>query len=339
MQAAALLAVHGIANDQVPHVDDVAQFANLGDQHRFLIQLLGLTVKDVKTVEGALQAQVGAHNAHITRHDGLHLLHRLRDEHHLLVEYGTLGVPVGNSIAEVDIADTQLLGSKLEIFKDKVELCIDHHGSNIGFAEAGVVVPSAAACAEIVKCVIEDMGVEIDSRIADAIFTGLTTDTGCFKYVSVTPATMRIAADMIEKGANSGMINRIMFDTKSRERIEAERLALDSMKFYFDNRIAVVFITKKLLEISGVEESEPDGIASIPRQIEGVLAGITIREKDNGMCRVSLRTVEGVDASKICSVFGGGGHKAAAGCSIEGTVEQAESKVVKAAQSVIEESL
>ena len=242
-------------------------------------------------------------------------------------------------IVSVDIADTQLLGSKLEIFKDKVELCIDHHGSNIGFAEAGVVVPSAAACAEIVKCVIEDMGVEIDSRIADAIFTGLTTDTGCFKYVSVTPATMRIAADMIEKGANSGMINRIMFDTKSRERIEAERLALDSMKFYFDNRIAVVFITKKLLEISGVEESETDGIASIPRQIEGVLAGITIREKDNGICRVSLRTVEGVDASKICSVFGGGGHKAAAGCSIEGTVEQAESKVVKAAQSVIEESL
>lgn len=242
-------------------------------------------------------------------------------------------------IVSVDIADTQLLGSKSEIFKDRIELCIDHHGSNTGFADAGVVIPSAAACAEIVKCVIEDMGVEIDSRIADAIFTGLTTDTGCFKYVSVTPATMRIAADMIEKGANSGMINRIMFDTKSRERIEAERLALDSMKFYFDNRIAVVFITKKLLEISGVEESETDGIASIPRQIEGVLAGITIREKDNGICRVSLRTVEGVDASKICSVFGGGGHKAAAGCSIEGTVEQAESKVVKAAQSVIEESL
>lgn len=242
-------------------------------------------------------------------------------------------------VVSVDIADTQLLGDKLEHFKDSIELCIDHHGSNTCFAQAGIVDPSAAACAEIVKRVIDDMGVETDSRIADAIFTAVTTDTGCFKYTSVTPATMRIGADMIEKGANAGMINRIMFDTKSRERMEAERLALDSIKFYYDDRIAVIFITKKMLEISGVEESETDGIASIPRQIEGVLAGITIREKDNGICRISLRTVEGVDASKICSVFGGGGHKAAAGCSIKGTVGYAETEIVKAAQRIIEESL
>ncbi len=242
-------------------------------------------------------------------------------------------------VVSVDIADQQLFGDGLERFRDKVELCIDHHGSNTCFAKSGIIVPEAAACAEIVKCIIEDMGVEADSRIADAIFTGITTDTGCFKYVSVTPATMRIAADMIEKGANSGMINRIMFDTKSHARLEAERLALDSMKFYFDNRIAVVFVTKKMLEISGAEESDTEGIASIPRQVEGVLAGITIKEKDNGICRISLRTAENIDASRICTFFGGGGHKAAAGCSIEGTVEQAEAKIVKAAQSVIEESI
>ena len=112
-----------------------------------------------------------------------------------------------------------------------------------------------------------------------------------------------------------------------------------TMKFYFDNRIAVVFVTKKMLEISGAEESDTEGIASIPRQVEGVLAGITIKEKDNGICRISLRTAENIDASRICTFFGGGGHKAAAGCSIEGTVEQAEAKIVKAAQSVIEESI
>ncbi len=239
-------------------------------------------------------------------------------------------------IVTVDLADQQLFGDKLECFKNKVDLCIDHHGSNTGFAEYGIVDASAGACTQILVRIIELMGVDIDPYIADAIFTGITTDTGCFKYSNATAASFRIAANMIEKGAQSARINRVMFDTKSRERLEAEKLALASVRFYCNGKIATISVTKDMLEKSGADESDTEGIASIPRQIEGVKVGITIREKEDGAYKISLRTTDDIDASKICAVFGGGGHKAAAGCQIKGSAGEVEKKLVEAASREIE---
>ncbi len=238
-------------------------------------------------------------------------------------------------VVTVDLADTQLFGDKLEMYKDRVDLCIDHHGSNTSFAEYGIVDPGAGACAQIVAKILDAMGAEIDPLIADAIFTGITTDTGCFKYSNATAESYRIAADMMDKGAQNAMINRVMFDTKSRARLEAEKLALASVRFYGDGKIATISVTKKMLEISGADESDTEGIASIPRQIEGVKAGITIKEKDDGAYRISMRTTDDVDSSAICGVFGGGGHRAAAGCMIKGTAEEVERKIVAEAAKAI----
>ena len=238
-------------------------------------------------------------------------------------------------VVSADLAAEQLFGDRLAEFIGRVDLCIDHHGSNTGFAQCGVIDPASGACTQVIYKIIELMGVEIDPYIADAVFTGITTDTGCFKYSNAKSDSFRIAADMIDKGAQSALINRLMFDTKSRAQLEAERLALDSMRFCCDDRIAVISVTKEMLRVSGAEESDTEGIASIPRQIEGVKVGITIREKDNGVYKISLRTTDDVDASAICAVFGGGGHRAAAGCSITGTAEQAERMIVSAAEKMI----
>lgn len=241
-------------------------------------------------------------------------------------------------IVSVDLADTQLFGQKLEPFKHKVSLCIDHHGSNTGFAEYGIVDPSAGACAQILVPIIREMGVTVNSLIADAIFTGITTDTGCFKFSNASADSYRIAADMIDCGAQSAMINRLMFDTKTRQQLALEKQALESLRYYENGNIAMITVTADMMKETGAQDCDLDGIASLPRQIEGVKIGITVKEKEHGLFKMSVRTTDDINASVICALLGGGGHRAAAGCSVNGTKEDAESKILEAALRIFKES-
>lgn len=239
-------------------------------------------------------------------------------------------------VVSVDIADTKLLGEKLSDYADKIDLCIDHHGSNTKYAKEYYVEASAAAAAQVIAKLIRLMNVEFDKDIANAIYTGITTDTGCFRYTNVTAETHRIAADMIDCGAESGMINRLMFETKSRSRLEIERRVMDSMQFYLDGRCAIAYATIDMMKESGAVDSDMEGVSSLPRQIEGVMAGITLREKNNGKFKVSVRTTDELDASAICANFGGGGHKAAAGCMITGTLNEAIEQIIEVVRQALE---
>lgn len=239
-------------------------------------------------------------------------------------------------VVSVDIADTKLLGEKLSDYADKIDLCIDHHGSNTKYAKEYYVEASAAAAAQVIAKLIKLMNVEFDKDIANAIYTGITTDTGCFRYTNVTAETHRIAADMIDCGAESGMINRLMFETKSRSRLEIERRVMDSIQFYLDGRCAIAYATIDMMKESGAVDNDMEGVSSLPRQIEGVMAGITLREKNNGKFKVSVRTTDELDASAICANFGGGGHKAAAGCMITGTLNEAIEQIIEVVRQALE---
>lgn len=239
-------------------------------------------------------------------------------------------------VVSVDIADTKLLGEKLSDYADKIDLCIDHHGSNTKYAKEYYVEASAAAAAQVIAKLIRLMNVDFDKDIANAIYTGITTDTGCFRYTNVTAETHRIAADMIDCGAESGMINRLMFETKSRSRLEIERRVMDSIQFYLDGRCAIAYATIDMMKESGAVDSDMEGVSSLPRQIEGVMAGITLREKNNGKFKVSVRTTDELDASAICANFGGGGHKAAAGCMITGTLNEAIEQIIEVVRQALE---
>ena len=236
-------------------------------------------------------------------------------------------------IVAVDVADPQLLGDKLSCLADKVDLCIDHHPSNRGYAARTLVRPDAAATAEIIR----GLQVRLDQRMADCIYTGLCTDTGCFQYSNVTSYTLRIAADMMDLGADAYHINRKMFGTKSKARIAMEREVLDSLIYAMAGRVAVIAVTKEMLDRTGAKESELDGLSSIPREIEGVKVGITLREKPGGF-KISVRTVEEIDAANICALFGGGGHARAAGCFIPETLERCREKVIDAAKAACKEA-
>ena len=227
-------------------------------------------------------------------------------------------------VVAVDIADLQLIGKELrENYGDKIDLCMDHHRSNTGYANNLCLEECAAAC-EIIYAVILSLGVVLDKPMADCLYTGISTDTGCFRYANVTPRTHQIAAELIGIGADAGEINRVMFETRTKAYLRLQSMALSSIEMYENDRCAFVLLTQKMFQESGCSESECDGISSIPRKIEGVLAGVTVREKEDGSFKVSLRTHNPVDASEVCKKMGGGGHARAAGCTLDGTRYQEE---------------
>lgn len=235
-----------------------------------------------------------------------------------------------------DVADLKLLGKNHEFYDGKIILAIDHHATNKNFAQNLLLDAGASSACEIVLQVIEKMGVPITKTIAECIYTGLSTDTGCFKYSNTTPFTHRVAAQMMEIGIDFDEINRIMFDTKTRKRLVMERMILDTIAYYYGGRMSVIVITNEMIKKSGASDSELEGITSLPRQIEGVKIGVTLREKEDGCFKISVRTHTPIDAAEICSKFGGGGHVRAAGCSVEGNPEEIKQQFVDVCKGYFE---
>lgn len=239
-------------------------------------------------------------------------------------------------LVAVDVAGLSLLGPDAEeIFGGKIDLCIDHHKSNALFAKHTLLDASAPAAAQLVFEVISGLGVNIDSRVASALFTGLTTDTGCFRYANVTAKAHRTAAELIECGADHAKINKLMFDTKTIGAMMVNRMMIENVKLHFNGRCALVVLPADVTERFNVSEDELDGISAFPVRIEGVLAGLTVRVKEDGVYRTSVRTVSPVDASKICEKFGGGGHIGAAGCTLNGSLDDAVSRLLAAVEDEI----
>lgn len=232
-------------------------------------------------------------------------------------------------IVTVDVADKVLLGS-LEPLGEQADLAIDHHATHRTFAKELLLDSTAGAACQIIAKLIPALGVEITPEIADCLYTGISTDTGCFRYSNATPETHRIAADLIEKGAHSAEINRIMFDTKSRSAIALSQRVYSDMEFYYEDRCALLCLTRQFVAETGAEESDLDGVSAMIRQVEGVVLGLTIRERGENEYKISMRAVEPANAAEICMKFGGGGHKGAAGCTICAPLEEVKKQILEA---------
>lgn len=243
------------------------------------------------------------------------------------------------TIVCVDVADTKLLGEMKEI-GNKAALCIDHHVSNTDYAERTLVKPDYAAACELVYEVINALGVPFDKNLANSIYTGAATDTGCFKFSNTTPQTHIIAAEMIKFGADFANINYAMFDMKTPGRIKLEQEVLKEIKYFADGHVAMVTVTLALLDsIADIDNDDIGALSNIPRQIAGVDIGVNVKEKKPGVFKVSLRSSERIDVSEICVKFGGGGHKRAAGCSFSDcTLEQVQQTIAKACEDACKEA-
>lgn len=240
-------------------------------------------------------------------------------------------------VIAVDIADPHLIGSNLPEFEaaDTVDLCIDHHISNKQFAKQTYVDPKASAAALIMYEIFKYSHREISNQIARCLYTGIATDTGCFKYENTTPKAHIACAELMAYDIDFSVINRRMFDVKSRGRIEVEQACISSMEYFLDGRCSMIVLTKQRMQECGVDPAEFDGLASIPLSVEGVKIGITVKQRHENVFKISVRTTEEIDASRLCQKFDGGGHIRAAGCEIQGTLEEVKSLLLEEVKKVM----
>lgn len=238
------------------------------------------------------------------------------------------------TVLSVDVADLSLFPAGAKVYGSRIDLSIDHHDSSRAFSRTLWCNPHAAATGEMILHIIDLLEVPLDENIADAIYTAISTDTGCFKFSSVSADTFTAAARCAAAGADVAGLNLELFIIKSPNRIKLEGAVQANMQFFEGGRIALVKIDRAMIQAMHISIDDLDGIAAISRNIEGVEIGITVTEQDDG-CKISVRTCSRINAAEICEKFGGGGHRAAAGCNMNDEIDAVGEQLVAAAREVL----
>ena len=249
--------------------------------------------------------------------------------------WGDALAPAGftpETVVSVDIASEGLFPQSAETYKGRVDLAIDHHGSNEGFAQYNCVEPEKAACGEILYTIITEW-FPVDADIALPLYLAISTDTGCFVYSNTTPNTHRVVAALMETGIDAAWVNKRHFRTKSYTRLRLEGHLVETMDLHDGGAIALAALSLADQERLGATREDLEDIAAYVGQLEGVETAVTIQELTPGECKLSVRT-GGLDASAVCALLGGGGHPAAAGCTVMGSVADAKAAVLAAIRQV-----
>ena len=239
-------------------------------------------------------------------------------------------VEEGDVIVSTDVASPGMLPAAFEHLLGKIALRIDHHSAATSFTDCELVDGGSASCAELVWDVLEEMGVCMDAAIADAVYVGVSTDTGCFRFSNTTAHTFAVAAKCAQGGARVYDLNQTLFETNTLGRLRMQAWIVDHMQLLSCGSLALVAIPRAVEAELGVTEDDMDNISSFPRTISGVCMAATLRETKDGDVKLSVRAVPGYDATKVTVKFGGGGHKGAAGASIKLPLEEAVKVVAEA---------
>lgn len=236
-------------------------------------------------------------------------------------------------IVSVDVASLALLPKNAVPYRDRIDLAIDHHPSNEGFAKQNYVEADKAACGEILYAILSQL-VPITPDIALPLYVAVSTDTGCFAYSNTTANTHAVAAALLETGIDYKSVNKRHFRTKSLKRLQLEAALLANMHLYEEGTVAVGAVTLQMLADLSLKEEDMEDIAAFLGQVEGVRHSVTIRQLSPQESKLSVRTAADLNASKVCGLLGGGGHAAAAGCTLPLDPAQAEAAVVAAIRQV-----
>jgi len=206
---------------------------------------------------------------------------------------------------------------------------IDHHPSNVTKATYRLVEPEAAACGELVFHLVKTLGVSLDQRLATFLYIALAGDTGGFRFSNTKARVFKVAASLVEAGADPADVATNLFMRKPLSYFRILSLALSRLRLDASGKVASTAITQEDLRVSGASEEELEGIVDYTRMVIGVEVGILFKEKTDGTVGVSLRSTGRVDVGSIASEFGGGGHVVASGCTVKGSLQEVCTKVIK----------
>jgi phosphoesterase RecJ-like protein len=230
-------------------------------------------------------------------------------------------------VLALDCANASRIAGDPELL-DRAELVIDvdHHHDNSRFGALNLIVADASSTAEIVRDLLGELGVALTPDIAEALYVALVTDTGRFQYANTTPKSLRLAAELVEAGADVHAIFMQVYENVQFAKLKLLARALDRARLFEGGRLVVSYLVREDFADAGAEEPYSEGIIDYLRQVEGTEMVALIREppRDDGPAhRVSLRSSrDEVDVSAIARKAGGGGHRQASGFSSEDSVEE-----------------
>lgn len=245
-----------------------------------------------------------------------------------LVEGLTAAQPAPDStLISVDVATADMLPAAFAHLSDRIDLRIDHHRNPNPFTTHELVDPVSAACGQIVYGVLLEMGAQLDIPMANALYTAVATDTGCFRFANAQPQTYETAAACARVTPYLRELNHILFGTVSLARLRLQGWMVENALFLEDGNICICAIPLEVERRIGVTEDDMENISGFPRSIEGVQIAATLREDADGHIKLSIRSFPDYDAGSICAKFGGGGHMGAAGATLNMTMEEAVAAV------------
>jgi len=201
--------------------------------------------------------------------------------------------------------------------RDYFLINLDHHISNTNYGDLNLIEANAASTSQVVFNLLEANNVEIDKDSATCIYTALVTDTGNFQYESVNAEVFRVASELVKAGANPDFISKMLYQRDRLSRLRFLAKALDTLELYLEGQVAIVEVTKELMEMTGAVKDDTDGIVNMIRAINSVEVALLLREEEDGSIKISLRSKNYVDVSKIAIKYGGGGHIRASGATIK----------------------
>lgn len=235
-------------------------------------------------------------------------------------------------IIALDCSDPERMG----VFQELLGLGwqtinIDHHISNTNFAQINWVDAGAAATCELVYELIDSMDIPITNNISNALYTGLSTDTGNFSFSNTSSKTHNIAAKLVGLGVNPDEISNSVYKDNSLQRIKLIGKAIGTIEVYEDDQISTMEITNSMLSEVGASQEESSGMVDYAKDIRGVELALLFKEQEDGQIKVSMRSKRFVDCSALAEAFGGGGHARAAGCTINSTLDSAKIIILREA--------
>lgn len=211
---------------------------------------------------------------------------------------------------------------------------IDHHVTNEGSGHVNLIRPEAAAAGEIVYDLIQGAGVALDPDVSTLLYAAIMSDTGSFRFSNTTARIFQVAADLVRHGARPDIIAQEIYDTRSWGYVRLLGRALETLERSADGRVAWITLTQEAIRDEGARQDESDGFIQYPRMIDGVEVALFFKELESGSVRVGFRSKGKVDVSQLAQEFGGGGHPRAAGCTLDGPIADATTRVVGRAVQV-----
>jgi phosphoesterase RecJ-like protein len=243
------------------------------------------------------------------------------------VEIGD-AIPAGTEAVVVlecgDLSRTGLSG-----FDGLPVVNIDHHPGNTGYGDVRWFDGTASALAEMIFEIIAELGVPLTAGMATQLFVAVVTDTGSFRYPGVSPRTFSICARLLEAGADPVSTARRLYDSHTLGRLRLQGAVLRTLEIDASGRLAMLTLTDAMLAESGGAPDETDGLINLPLGVKAVQAAVFFKEAEHGQWRVSLRSKGDIDVGRVARGFGGGGHKNASGCTLEGPLERVRARILE----------